>query len=763
MKLSIIIVHYRVEKELFDCLTSIRDANIKTSYEVIVVDNDEKKTIEKELKKKFSFVKYIKSPRNIGFGSGNNLGAKCARGEFLFFLNPDTILQKDTVNRLVEFIEKNKNIGIVAPLLLDRNNKPYSLQGTKELNPLNGIIGLSFLNKLFPNNLISKNYWLLDWDKKGVIEVDVVPGTAFIIRRSIFEKIGGFDERFFLYFEESDLCRRIRQLGYKIFIVPHSKVVHFWGRSTVHRTDTNSIFAKSRFKYFRKHYGLLNAFLVELFSRANMFNLFVVGILILASLLRFYKLNELMSFIPDQGWFYLSARDMLLTGIIPLVGPETSHPWIHHGPLWTYTLAIILWVFNFHPVAPSYFTAILGVVTVWLMYKVTSELFSKRVGIIATLLYATSPFIVLNARLPYHTSPIPFFVILLFYSVYKWIKGNVYFFPLITFLMGVLYNHELTTFVLFIPILFIVVHGFWKKKKWAIELLNKKIILYSVFAILIPMIPFILYDIGHGYKQTIGFLVWVGYRLVKFPLNIPINSLVEPFSYLQQLIFAPSIVVTLIIIIFSFSYFMYLVFKGIETYVKNYSSSEVSPKADESRSFSSRPASRQGGQARTINYEMGYVLLFLYLFIPLFGLFLHRAPIEADVLLISPFIIMAIAVFVDRLMNFSLLKKFSILILLFISFINVHFILSTNYLTINTLKNRLTISKQLVAADSIIKKTKGRNYNLVGKGELSFFPVFTMPYEYLLWWKGYPPTKEDAAFKIVVWERDGEIVVYEKK
>lgn len=436
-----------------------------------------------------------------------------------------------------------------------------------------------------------------------------------------------------------------------------------------------------------------------------------------------------MMFIGDQGWFYLSARDMILTGNIPLVGPETSHPWIHHGPLWTYVLAIILWIFNFNPIPPAYFIAVLGVVTVWLLYKVSSGMFTKRIGLIASFLYATSPLIVLNARIPYHTSPIPFFAILLFYSVYKWIKGNVYFFPLITFLIAVLYNHELTTFVFSIPLLLLVVYGFWKKKNWAIRLFNKKIIFYSVFAFLIPMIPFILYDIGHGYKQTIGFLVWVGYRLVKFPLNIPTNSLVEPSYNLAQLILAPSFAISMLILSGSIVFFLYIFILNL----------------------------------RNRNIDLGTVLLFLYLFIPLFGLFLHRAPIEADILLISPFIIMAIAVFVDRLMNFSLLKKFLILILLFISFINVRFILSTNYLTINTAKDRLTISKQLIAADSIIQLAKGRNYNLIGQGELSFFPVFTMSYEYLLWWKGHPPTKEDADLKIVVWEKGGHIIVYEEE
>ena len=737
VKLSIIIVHYKVKDVLFDCLKSIYKADTKIPFEIIVVDNDEKKTIGEELGKFFPNVKYIKTLENCGFGGGNNIGVEHAIGNLLFFLSPDTKIFPGTIEKLVEIFQKNKKAAIAAPLIIDKDGEPYPLQGSGELTPIRGIIALSILNKFFPNNPISSKYWLKTWDKKSIIDVDVAPGTAFVIRKDVFEKVGGFDKRFFLYFEESDLCKRVKKIGYKVFINPHSRIFHIWGASTKD-LKTSDIFSRSRFLYFRKHFGFIAAVAVHIATNINKVNIFLVFILCVASFLRFYRLSDLMMFIGDQGWFYLSARDMILTGNIPLVGPETSHPWIHHGPLWTYVLAIILWVFNFNPVAPAYFIAGLGVVTVWLLYKVSSEMFTKRVGLIASFLYATSPLIVLNARIPYHTSPIPFFAILLFYSVYKWMKGNVYFFPPITFLIAVLYNHELTTFVFSIPLFLLITYGFWKKKKWAIGLLNKKMIFSSVVLFMIPMVPFVLYDIGHGYKQTIGFLVWVLYRLVSFPLSIfgfdkgtfyPVHSFLELSSYLQQLIFASNLIISLLIFGLSVGLFFYLFIREL----------------------------------RNRSLDLGIVLLFLYLFIPLFALFLHRVPIEADILLISPFIIIAMAVFVDRLMNFSLLKKFLILILLFISFVNVRFILSTNYLTINTAKDRLTISKQLRAADSIIQIAKGKNYNLEGKGELSFFPVFTMPYEYFLWWKGYPPTKEKVGLKIVVWERDGEIKVYKEK
>lgn len=240
---SIIIVKYRSKKYLPGCLTSIgKDPR----WEVIIVDND---------------------GRNIGFGSACNQGAKKAKGKYLFFLNPDTIVQPKSVELLIVFLKKHRDVGIVAPLLLDKNRKPYKFQGTGEMTPRSAIFALSFLNKLWPNNPVSKKYWLADWNKKRAKEVAVIPGSALMIRKDVFEKVGGFDENFFLYFEESDLCKRVRKAGWRVFFEPEAKVVHFWGASTPRNKEIEKIFRRSRFYFFKKHYGFLSAFLVEIFLR----------------------------------------------------------------------------------------------------------------------------------------------------------------------------------------------------------------------------------------------------------------------------------------------------------------------------------------------------------------------------------------------------------------------------------------------------------------------------------------------------------------
>lgn len=264
---SIIIVHYKVEKELFECLTTIENSNSKISYEIIVVDNDELPQVEKELAKKFPGVIYKRAPRNLGYGAGNNFGAKFARGKYLFFLNPDTILQKNTIDILVNFIQSKKNVGIVSPLFLDSKNNSYPLQGSTILTPFIAIMCLSFVQKLFPNNPIYQKYYYCDWDKKSIKEVDVAPGTAFLIRKKLFEDVGGFDETFFLFFEENDLCLRVKKLGHKICINPEAKLVHLWGESTKSLENTKEIFQKSRKYYFQKHFGFVAAWVVDLFCK----------------------------------------------------------------------------------------------------------------------------------------------------------------------------------------------------------------------------------------------------------------------------------------------------------------------------------------------------------------------------------------------------------------------------------------------------------------------------------------------------------------
>ncbi len=565
---SIIIVHYKASDILLSCLNSLYLIKNRTPYEVIVVDNDIENPIEDILHKKYPSVRYIKAPWNVGFGRGNNIGAKVAKGKYLFFLNSDTIINDSIVDNLCSFLDVHQNTAVVAPLLLDRNEKIFPLQGTMKLTPFVALFSLSIVNKIFPKNPVTKKYWLSKWDKSKDKEVDVVPGTAIMIRKNIFEKLNGFDEHIFLYFEEFDLCLRSKELGYSIFITPKSKLIHLWGESTKHRNDLQKIFNHSRFYYFRKHFGIIQALIIEMFLRFDKNIMLLFIILLTATFLRFYDIQTLIPFISDQGWFYLSAKDMLQNGQIPLVGITASHVWLHQGAYWTYLLAICLFFFHFNPISGAYLTASIDVLTVYFVYLTGKMLFSKLVGFISACLYATSPLIIVYSRTAYHTSLIPFFTILFILAMTYWIRGNTRIIPFIISLLCILYNFEIATISLSFVFGAVLIYGFWQKRSW-VHIFTKRNIIFSIVAYFVTMFPMILYDTSHQFPQTIKILFWIPYKLLSSSgiYRIHAQSYVDwigLFNFLslenQRLIFMQNSLLAVMIFLCSFIFLISLLY-----------------------------------------------------------------------------------------------------------------------------------------------------------------------------------------------------------
>ncbi len=269
VNVTVIIVNYKVEKELLECIESIEKTRPKVSYEIIVVDNDEVKTLEKPLKKKFPRVLYLPN-KNTGWGGGVNVGAEKAKGEYLYFLNPDTLLLSPALDLSYDFMKNQKDAGVVGSVLFDKNRNPYPQQGSKELTPLRGMFVLSVLNKYFSRFSISQGFYNKKVTGKDPIIVEIATLTAAMIRKDIFEKAGRFDLKLFLYCEEFDLGKRVRDLGLKNYLLPAAKVLHYWESSTKQLTNRNQILERSRFIYFKKHYGLLKACLVEAFIRRDL-------------------------------------------------------------------------------------------------------------------------------------------------------------------------------------------------------------------------------------------------------------------------------------------------------------------------------------------------------------------------------------------------------------------------------------------------------------------------------------------------------------
>lgn len=257
IKISIIIVIYKGQPYLKSCLDSIFD-NVKgVNLEVIIVNNNPQKL---DLSDSDPRIKIINAGQNLGFGRGHNLGAKSASGEILWLLNTDTeILAGDIREIIREFIEKGE-MGITGARLIGENNKEQEWSTGVE----------STLWDLIKNNLGIKSSRKI-WESKKKKEADWVSGTSLFIRKELFEKIGGFDEKFFMYFEDIDLCKRVREAGYKVIYFPEFVIKHFGGKSFESSTLQKKYYYQSQDYYFEKHFGKLKSGLVKLLRKLFIF------------------------------------------------------------------------------------------------------------------------------------------------------------------------------------------------------------------------------------------------------------------------------------------------------------------------------------------------------------------------------------------------------------------------------------------------------------------------------------------------------------
>jgi len=262
--LSILIVNFNSGVFLLNTVESIFAAGIKSKFEIIIADNNSTDNSLNVLKKKYKDIKIVQTGGNLGFAKGNNFGSQFCNGEFFLILNSDTHIHKGSIDILLEKLRRNSKTGIIAPVLLNEDGS-FQLSFGRDLKLLEEFF-LKFFSKQF-----YRFYYI--W-KKGNIEKDVnwVSGACFLISGSLYRKITGFDENFFLYMEDADLCKRVRNEGYNIHITSKSKITHLLGKST--GKVLNSILPeikKSHLYYYKKHNGnirtsILKTYLLIKFS-----------------------------------------------------------------------------------------------------------------------------------------------------------------------------------------------------------------------------------------------------------------------------------------------------------------------------------------------------------------------------------------------------------------------------------------------------------------------------------------------------------------
>ena len=251
--ISVIIVSYNVRDFLQQCLHSLEKAGEGLSMEIIVVDNASADGSAEMIRRQFHRVRLIENSDNRGFSRANNQAMRIAEGRYLLLINPDTLAREDTLSSLMAFMEAHPRAGAAGCKILNPD-------GTLQLScrrsfptpwvALSKILGLS---RLFPNSRLFGRYNLTYLDPDRTAPVDALSGSFLFLRRQAIEEMGLFDEEYFMYGEDLDLCYRIKKASWEIYYVPDTQIIHYKGKSTESSTSTVIDFYRAMYIFVKKH------------------------------------------------------------------------------------------------------------------------------------------------------------------------------------------------------------------------------------------------------------------------------------------------------------------------------------------------------------------------------------------------------------------------------------------------------------------------------------------------------------------------------
>jgi N-acetylglucosaminyl-diphospho-decaprenol L-rhamnosyltransferase len=223
---SAVVVSFNAREHLLECVRSLRAEGVT---DIVVPDNGSTDGSREALAAADPEARFVPTGGNLGYGSAANRGASVARGPLLLVLNPDVVVEPGTVKALVAGLERDASVGIVGPMIENPDGTLYP--SARRFPSLVDSLGHAFLGKVWPGNRFTTRYRMLDWDHSEARPVDWVSGSCFLVRRSTWEAVGGFDEAYFMYVEDVDLCWRAREAGWTVAYEPAGRVVHVQGVS----------------------------------------------------------------------------------------------------------------------------------------------------------------------------------------------------------------------------------------------------------------------------------------------------------------------------------------------------------------------------------------------------------------------------------------------------------------------------------------------------------------------------------------------------
>jgi hypothetical protein len=272
MKISVIIVNYNVKEFLHQCILTLKESLKNFESEIIVIDNNSVDGSCELIRRNFKDIILIENKENRGFATACNQGLRLAKGDFLLLLNPDTMVQEDTISAMVDFFWKHPEVGAAGCKILNADGTLQLACRRSFPTPLVALPKMLGLNRLFPKSKFFGRYNLTYLNPDELTEVDAVSGSFLMFRRQVWEEVGGLDEIFFMYGEDLDYCYRIKKAGWKVYYVPYTKAIHYKGESAkLAGIDSFIAFYKSMDVFVKKHFRKSYLVALDLILRPSIF------------------------------------------------------------------------------------------------------------------------------------------------------------------------------------------------------------------------------------------------------------------------------------------------------------------------------------------------------------------------------------------------------------------------------------------------------------------------------------------------------------
>jgi len=260
MRLSIIVTHHRTPELLRLCLQSLQEATREIEAEILVLDSESEEETEMSIKNQFPNIAFFPFYENTGYAKIVNIGLSRAQGDFLLVLNADIVVAKDSLSKMIDYMGTHSEVGVLGPQLLNFNGSIQ--ESCFRFHRVSTIFyRRTFLGKIPWGRRELDRFTMKDFDRRSIREVDWILGAVMMIRCQALAEVGPMDERFFLYFEDTDWCRRFWQKNWRIVYLPEAKMHHYHGRASKKVSSFKDIFINkylwihliSALKYFWKY------------------------------------------------------------------------------------------------------------------------------------------------------------------------------------------------------------------------------------------------------------------------------------------------------------------------------------------------------------------------------------------------------------------------------------------------------------------------------------------------------------------------------